>query len=106
MVPSKDMAFDIEYTGDEGQVFKWRWETNFEGYKSSSQLLSQHLILPLLTLSHMSLSNDDDEDAKDIEKAVTFPTVHGGTVIYTERFIRHRQWIKHVGLLGEHCPFT
>lgn len=65
-----DMAFDIEYTGDEGQVFKWRWETNFEGYKSSSQLLSQHLILPLLTLSHMSLSNDDDEDAKDIEKAV------------------------------------
>ena len=84
-----DMAFDIEYTDNDGQVLKWRWETNFEGYKFSSQLLSQHLILPLLTLSHMSQSNEDGEDAKDIEKVVTFPSILCCTIMLT-RSISHR----------------
>lgn len=37
----------------EGDAFKWRWNTIFVGYKISAEILSKHLIMPLISVSHL-----------------------------------------------------
>ncbi|KAF5327906.1 hypothetical protein D9619_004909 [Psilocybe cf. subviscida] len=41
----------------EGETFKWKWETCFLGYQRSSEIISQHLIFPLISLTHLSFSS-------------------------------------------------
>ncbi|KAF8149863.1 hypothetical protein B0H34DRAFT_164796 [Crassisporium funariophilum] len=63
-----DIAFELEC-----ENFKWRWETCFLGYQRSSEIISKHLIFPLISVNHMTFSSKDAvsglSDA-DIEKAV------------------------------------
>ncbi|KAJ3727926.1 hypothetical protein C8R42DRAFT_694236 [Lentinula raphanica] len=46
-----DLAFEIEYEG-----IRWTWETCFIGYKSSAEVISRHLVLPLLSVTHAAFS--------------------------------------------------
>ncbi|KAG7451111.1 uncharacterized protein BT62DRAFT_926769 [Guyanagaster necrorhizus] len=49
-----DVAFTLE-----DQSFKWRWETCFLGYRPSADILSKHLILPLISMGHLAFSSTD-----------------------------------------------
>ncbi|RDB25908.1 hypothetical protein Hypma_006495 [Hypsizygus marmoreus] len=63
-----DFAFELECDS-----FKWRWETCFLGHKRSAEIISKHLILPLISISHLAFSSPDvlgDLSDADIEKAV------------------------------------
>ncbi|KAJ4479914.1 hypothetical protein C8R41DRAFT_843244 [Lentinula lateritia] len=48
---NKDFAFEIDCEG-----FKWTWETCFIGYRNSAEIISKHLVLPLISVSHTALS--------------------------------------------------
>ncbi|KAJ3815144.1 hypothetical protein F5876DRAFT_31278, partial [Lentinula aff. lateritia] len=48
---SSDFAFEIDCEG-----FKWTWETCFIGYRNSAEIISKHLVLPLISVSHTALS--------------------------------------------------
>ncbi|KAK0469835.1 uncharacterized protein EV420DRAFT_1258748, partial [Desarmillaria tabescens] len=57
----------------ENQSFKWRWETCFLGYKASAEILSKHLILPLISMSHLAFSSTNsvgEVSDVDLTKAV------------------------------------
>ncbi|KAF9236742.1 hypothetical protein BU15DRAFT_89028 [Melanogaster broomeanus] len=62
-----DFAFEVEC-----KAFKWRWETIFVGYKISAEILSKHLIMPLISVSHLAFSSSDvvgDLSSSNLEKA-------------------------------------
>ncbi|KAF9046916.1 hypothetical protein BDZ89DRAFT_1155168 [Hymenopellis radicata] len=50
-----DVAFTLE-----GSSFQWRWEACFVGHKSSAEILSKHLILPLISMTHLAFSSTDN----------------------------------------------
>ncbi|KAH8100090.1 hypothetical protein BXZ70DRAFT_205355 [Cristinia sonorae] len=52
--PNADIAFELG--SDE---FKWRWETYTLGPKVSAGVLSQQLIMPLISVSHLAFSSSD-----------------------------------------------
>ncbi|KIL64480.1 hypothetical protein M378DRAFT_186730 [Amanita muscaria Koide BX008] len=63
-----DLAFQLECGG-----FVWRWETNYLGHKRSSEIISKHLILPLISLSHMAVTSSEsvsEMSDMEVEKAV------------------------------------
>lgn len=63
---SQDFAFSLE-----GDGFKWRWETNLVGAKLSAKLLSQHLIMPLISSIHIAFTSPEplaDMARNEIEK--------------------------------------
>ncbi|KAF8656835.1 hypothetical protein AX16_002383 [Volvariella volvacea WC 439] len=63
-----DFAFEMEC-----KAFKWRWEANFLGYKRSAELISKHLIYPLISVNHLAFSSPDAVSTQidtDVEKAV------------------------------------
>ncbi|KIJ12817.1 hypothetical protein PAXINDRAFT_171003 [Paxillus involutus ATCC 200175] len=63
-----DFAFELECA-----AFKWRWETASVGHKLSADILSQHLIMPLISVSHLAFSSSDvvgDLPPSDLEKAI------------------------------------
>ncbi|KAF7985750.1 hypothetical protein HWV62_2374 [Athelia sp. TMB] len=63
-----DIAFELDF-----EVFKWKWQPNFLGYKASVELLSQHLIVPLISTNHLAFSSSEPISAmsdQDLEKAV------------------------------------
>ena len=39
--------------------FRWRWETFAVGPKMSGDILSKHLILPLISMAHLAFSSAD-----------------------------------------------
>ncbi|KAK0485166.1 hypothetical protein IW261DRAFT_884949 [Armillaria novae-zelandiae] len=43
----------------EDQSFKWRWESCFIGYRASAETLSKHLVLPLISMSHLAFTSKD-----------------------------------------------
>uniref|UniRef100_A0A8H8CM52 XLF-like N-terminal domain-containing protein n=1 Tax=Psilocybe cubensis TaxID=181762 RepID=A0A8H8CM52_PSICU len=47
-----DFAFVVEC-----EAFKWRWETCFLGHRRSSEIISKHLIFPLISLNHLTFSS-------------------------------------------------
>lgn len=47
----QDLAFEIDC-----EIFKWTWETCYLGHKKSAEIISTHLVLPLISLSHVSFS--------------------------------------------------
>ncbi|KAL4072583.1 hypothetical protein V8B97DRAFT_1870277, partial [Scleroderma yunnanense] len=63
-----DLAFEMEC-----DAFKWRWETIFVGHKISADILSTHLIMPLISVNHLVLTSPNvvgDLSADDLEKAI------------------------------------
>ncbi|KJA22900.1 hypothetical protein HYPSUDRAFT_1081973, partial [Hypholoma sublateritium FD-334 SS-4] len=46
-----DLCIELEW-----DTFKWRWEANFLGYSQSSEIVSRHLVLPLISLNHLTFS--------------------------------------------------
>ncbi|KAJ3983959.1 hypothetical protein F5890DRAFT_1519963 [Lentinula detonsa] len=65
---SSDFAFEIDC-----EAFKWTWETCFIGYKSSTEIISKHLVLPLLSVTHTVLSvvkPAGEMSESELEKAI------------------------------------
>ncbi|KAH0585429.1 hypothetical protein H2248_008670 [Termitomyces sp. 'cryptogamus'] len=63
-----DMAFELAY-----ETFKWKWETCFVGHKTSADIISKHLLFPLISLNHLAFSSPQgivDLSDADAEKAV------------------------------------
>jgi len=57
----------------ECESFKWRWETCFSGYRCSSEIISKHLIFPLISMNHLTFSLAEavgEMPDVEIEKAV------------------------------------
>lgn len=50
----QDLAFDLEC-----EAFKWRWETNFVGHKLSAEIISKHLVMPLISVNHLAFASAD-----------------------------------------------
>ncbi|KAF8199564.1 hypothetical protein BJ912DRAFT_1020162 [Pholiota molesta] len=46
-----DLCIELEC-----EAFKWRWETCFIGYQSSSEVISKHLLFPLISLNHLTFA--------------------------------------------------
>ncbi|KAL1740414.1 hypothetical protein HDZ31DRAFT_47552, partial [Schizophyllum fasciatum] len=70
VVPTRfsDLAVRIET-----ESFSWVWEATFVGYRMSAELISQQLILPLISVTHLALGGQENtaEAADgDLEKAL------------------------------------
>lgn len=66
MRPWKDFAFSIG-----NDTFRWRWETFNLGPRMSADILSKHLILPLISTTHLAFSSADPistSSETDLEK--------------------------------------
>ncbi|KAF8206505.1 hypothetical protein K438DRAFT_1963533 [Mycena galopus ATCC 62051] len=61
-----DLALELEC-----EAFKWRWETCLQGGRFSAEMISSHLVLPLISLNHLAFTSAVGEsDETDLEKAV------------------------------------
>ncbi|KAF8896262.1 hypothetical protein BD779DRAFT_572865 [Infundibulicybe gibba] len=63
-----DLCFQLE-----GEGFKWKWETFFLGFRRSADIISKHLILPLISVNHLAFNSTEvvgEISATDMEKAV------------------------------------
>ncbi|KAJ6531722.1 hypothetical protein B0H19DRAFT_1188224 [Mycena capillaripes] len=63
-----DLAIELDC-----EVFKWRWETCLQGSRFSAEMISRHLVLPLISLNHLSFTSESavgESSATDLEKAV------------------------------------
>jgi hypothetical protein len=70
----KDLAFELEC-----EAFKWRWEVVFVGHKASAEILSRHLIMPLVSLNHLAFASADpvsELSEDDLEKVVVVVVIH------------------------------
>ena len=47
----QDLTFELRSNN-----FRWRWETYNQGPKISANVISQHLVLPLISLNHLAFS--------------------------------------------------
>ncbi|KZT29888.1 hypothetical protein NEOLEDRAFT_483938 [Neolentinus lepideus HHB14362 ss-1] len=53
--------------------FKWRWESYYVGPRTSADVLSKHLIMPLISTMHMAFNSADpvsELSSDDLQKAV------------------------------------
>lgn len=73
LISMQDLAFELDCGG-----FKWRWDAYLLGPKTSSDIISKQLIMPLITLTHVSFYSADpisELDEADLEKvSVAFPS--------------------------------
>ncbi|KAJ7052612.1 hypothetical protein C8F01DRAFT_1212469 [Mycena amicta] len=63
-----DLAIELE-----GEAFKWRWETCLQAGRFSAEVISRHLVLPLISMTHTafaSISAVGELTESDLEKAV------------------------------------
>ncbi|KAJ7274451.1 hypothetical protein B0H12DRAFT_1088787 [Mycena haematopus] len=61
-----DLTLELEC-----EAFKWRWETCLQGGRFSAEMISRHLVLPLISLNHLAFTSAVGElDETDLEKAV------------------------------------
>ncbi|KAJ7158819.1 hypothetical protein C8R46DRAFT_401649 [Mycena filopes] len=61
-----DLALELEY-----EAFKWRWETCLQGGRFSAEMISRHLVLPLISLNHLAFTSAVGESSEtDLEKAI------------------------------------
>ncbi|KAI6003419.1 hypothetical protein EDC04DRAFT_2971294 [Pisolithus marmoratus] len=70
LVESKSADLAIELGSD---TFKWRWDTIFVGHRASADILSQHLIMHLISVNHLAFSTPNpvgDLNEDDLEKAI------------------------------------
>lgn len=57
----------------EWENFKWKWETCFLGYQQSAEIISKHLILPLISVNHLTFSatgSIGEMSDTDVEKVI------------------------------------
>lgn len=60
----QDLAIEVEC-----EAFKWRWETCLQGGRFSAEVISRHLVLPLISLNHLAFSSAVGESSEtDLEK--------------------------------------
>jgi len=62
----QDLAIDLR-----GDSFIWRWETFSIGYKQSADVLSKHLMIPLLSTAYLAAISPDaisEISGSDLEK--------------------------------------
>jgi hypothetical protein len=50
----QDFAFELEC-----DAFKWRWETCLLSSRMSAEVLSKHLIMPLISITHFAFASAD-----------------------------------------------
>ncbi|KAJ7034981.1 hypothetical protein C8F04DRAFT_1099676 [Mycena alexandri] len=61
-----DLALELEY-----EAFRWKWETCLQGSRVSAEIISRHLVLPLISLNHLAFTSAVSESSEtDLEKAV------------------------------------
>jgi hypothetical protein len=63
---SQDLAIDLH-----GDSFRWRWETFSIGPKQSADVLSKHLMIPLLSTAYLAFISSDaisEISGSDLEK--------------------------------------
>ena len=63
---AQDLAFDLEFDD-----FKWRWDMFRLGPRTSAEVLSKHLIIPLISMTHVAFSSADpisELEESDLEK--------------------------------------
>ncbi|KAI0749567.1 hypothetical protein C8Q80DRAFT_1162659 [Daedaleopsis nitida] len=63
-----DLAFTLA-----GDSFRWRWETFNVGPRMSADILSKHLILPMISMTHLAFASGDPlatVSTNDMEKSV------------------------------------
>ncbi|KAI0049787.1 hypothetical protein FA95DRAFT_1488401, partial [Auriscalpium vulgare] len=63
-----DLAADLR-----GDAFKWRWEAFSLGPRLSAEVLSQHLIMPLISTAHMAFTATEavgEISTVELEKAI------------------------------------
>ncbi|KAF7312332.1 hypothetical protein MIND_00246300 [Mycena indigotica] len=63
-----DLAIELE-----GEAFKWRWETCTQGGRFSADIISRHLVLPLISLTHLAFTSTSavgESSESDLEKAI------------------------------------
>ncbi|KAH9928631.1 uncharacterized protein B0H18DRAFT_999770 [Fomitopsis serialis] len=69
-----DLTFEVDFAFELGSdSYKWRWETCAVGPILSAQILSKHLIMPLISLTHLAFSSADpvsELSEADLEKTV------------------------------------
>ncbi|EAU85498.1 hypothetical protein CC1G_06399 [Coprinopsis cinerea okayama7 len=68
-----DSHFSDLSLGLDHASFKWRWEANSVGYRSSAEIISKHLVIPLITANSLALSSPEsigEMADSDVEKAV------------------------------------
>lgn len=62
----QDLAIDLR-----GDSFRWRWETFSIGPKQSADVLSKHLMIPLLSTAYLAFISPDaisEISGSDLEK--------------------------------------
>ena len=70
----------------ESDSFKWRWETCFLGHRRSAEIISKHLILPLISLNHLAFSSGDvvaelpDDDVEKVGEAALVEHVQSADI--------------------------
>ncbi|KAJ6494766.1 hypothetical protein C8R47DRAFT_381834 [Mycena vitilis] len=53
------------------EAFKWRWETCLQGSRFSAEMISRHLVLPLISLNHLAFTSAVGESSEtDLEKSI------------------------------------
>ncbi|KAI4523500.1 hypothetical protein K525DRAFT_236780 [Schizophyllum commune Loenen D] len=70
VVPTRYSDFAVRI---EAESFSWVWETTFVGYRLSAELLSQQLIMPMISISHFAFGSQEviaEMTDDDLEKAV------------------------------------
>ncbi|KAH8109597.1 hypothetical protein DFH11DRAFT_928791 [Phellopilus nigrolimitatus] len=70
IVDSRDADLAFELDCDE---FKWRWDTYLLGPKTAADVISKHLIMPLISIAHVSFYSADpvsELSEEDLEKTV------------------------------------
>lgn len=68
------MALELECNN-----WKWRWEPAFLGPKVSAEIISKHLIIPLISVNHLAFSSSDvlgDLAPGDLEKVCLCFVIH------------------------------
>ncbi|KAF7327889.1 hypothetical protein MKEN_00368800 [Mycena kentingensis (nom. inval.)] len=62
-----DLAIELEAY----EVFKWRWETCLQPARFSAEIISKHLVLPLISLTHTAFTGSaavGEMSSSDLEK--------------------------------------
>ena len=99
LITCQDFAFELQ-----SSHFKWRWETNFAGYRSSAEILSKHLIFPLISVAHISLSSPDAVSSMtdaDVEKVCCSAACISSGAATDHWALACRMWTKWVERLEE-----
>ena len=58
-----------------GESFKWKWETTYLGPKLSAEILSKHLVVPLISAVHFAFTSPvviGGMSGEDLEKVSSF----------------------------------